>query len=224
MALADYPLQVDDLVRDQGGILSPETRERTIASAVLRYSADFPRAVVEDVTWPALGVFGPVPPGWSDGAVLRGAEYPIGQQPPSVAHLGAYRTPGNGWGLEAVQALPAGAQVRVSYAADHTLDTIPARHGLAVAQYAASLLCHQLATYYSGQRETATGSDFSQTETRAREYAARAKELRTAYYVGTNQPDPYARPAASTGSGEAPAGAFVTWPGRNRNRLVRGVL
>lgn len=154
MALADYQQLVNDMVRDQAAIVTPDVQGRAIEQARVRYSAD--------------------------------CEHDLGGDPAE--------------------------------------DTIPVQHRLPVASLAASMLCQQLATYFSGQRETTLGADASQTETRAREFAARAKEYRTAYYVGTGQIDPYAKPAASTGSGATAAAAVATWPGRPRNRLTGGVL
>lgn len=231
MALADYQQLVDDMVPDQATTITPEVRDRAIGNALLRYSVDLERVVVEDVTWTALGYDGPMPVDWTDGAYVRQAEHPVGQQPPALIELAVYQGPG-GQRLAAVEQLDAGSVVRVTYGAPHLLqetptaaDTIPLKHRLAVAQLAASLLCSQLATRYSGQRETAMGADVTQAETRAREYSSRAKEYRTAYYVGTDQADPFAKQAAAGGSAGTPAAAAVgSWPGRRRGMLTRGTL
>ena len=107
------------------------------------------------------------------------------------------------------------------HALSATEDTIPARHRLPVAQYAAHLLCHQLATHYSAQRENSFGSDASMTETRAREFAARAKEMRSAYYAGIGVSDPFTS-ATGGSSGSTAAAGVVSWPSRNpRHRLVQ---
>lgn len=99
---------------------------------------------------------------------------------------------------------------------------IPAHHWLPVAQYAAYLLCQQLATRYSGERETAVGADAARTESRARSYASRAREYRAAYFAGTGQPDPFKQ--ADLGAGLAPSSAVASWPGRRRAVLMRGAL
>ena len=222
MALADFQQMVDDLVRDQSGTITAPVRDRAIVQALVRYSADCLRTVVVDVTWLETGVFGPVPEGWDEGAFVKSAQH-AGQP----VYIDRYRTP-EGWGLECLQVLTAGAVVRLTYTTGHllteTADTVPLAHRLPVASHAAWQLCSQLATYYSGQRETLINADHSNTESRARDYAARAKEYRSAYFVGTEQPDPYAKPAASNGSGVTAASAVVSWPGRPRNRLTRGVL
>lgn len=222
MALADFQALVGDMVRDQSGTVTAEARDRAIEQARVRYSVDCLRTVVLDITWPLAGVFGPVPADWSDFSAVKQALY-AGQP----VFIDSYRTP-DGWGLECAQALPEGAVVQLTYTTGHLLDdmadTIPPLHRLPVASHAAWQLCSQLAAYYSGQRETTINADSSSTETRSREYAARAKEYRSAYFVGTGQPDPYAKLGAGTGSSAAAAAAVGAWPGRPRNRWTRGQL
>lgn len=230
MALADYQQLVDDMVPDQGANITPDVRDRAIENARLRYSSDLERVLVVDVEWLALGYDAPMPTDWVEGSSLRQAEYPVGEQPPALVDLAVYQGP-DGLRLAAVEQLDAGSVVRVTFAAPHLLqstptavDTIPLKHRLAVAQLAASLLCAQLATRYSGQRDTAIGADVSQAETRAREYSTRAKEYRTGYYIGTGQVDPFAKGTSSSStSGVTPAAAVGTWPGRKRGWLTRGM-
>jgi hypothetical protein len=58
------------------------------------------------------------------------------------------------------------------------------------------------------------------TETRARQFADRARELRTAYFAGIGVPDPFR--SAGGGASSAVAAGVVSWPTRNpRHRLVR---
>lgn len=223
MALADYQALLGDLARDQAAVLTADARARALEAARLQYSADQPRRMVDDVTWPG-GSLAPAPEGWTDGAWIKSAEYPIGLDPIAAIDVSAYLSP-TGWQIMAADHVAAGGVVRVTFMAEHELsateDTIPARHRLAVAQYAAHLLCHQLATHYSAQRETSMGSDASMTETRAREFAARAKELRSAYYAGIGVPDPFTS-AAGGSSGSTAAAGVVSWPSRNpRHRLVQ---
>lgn len=224
MALADYQQLLKDMVPDQDKAVTLEVRSRAIEQARVRYSADLPRELQADVTWPALGVFGPVPAEWDDASRVLHALYPIETRTP--VYVDAYRLPDGGWGLECINALPEGAVVRVTYAVPHTLDatadTVPPQHRLAVAQYAAHLVCQQLAARYSGERDTAVGGEVARTESRARNFAARAKEYRSAYYQGTDQADPFA-PAGTAASGPAAAAAVVSWPARRRALPVRGV-
>lgn len=227
MSLAYIQALIDDLARDQGDVLSADTRTRALEAARLQYSVDRPRVLVEDIAW-ASGNLAPVPSSWTESVWIKSAEYPIGRDPASLIDVAPYRSP-EGWHLLAATPVQAGDLVRVTFMADHQLtelvDTIPVVHRLAVAQYAAHLLCHQLATYYSAQRETMLGSDASVTETRAREFAARSKELRTAYYIGVGLADPFKASGGSSAPGSAAAGV-VSWPSNNpRHRLVhRGEL
>ncbi|MFT4243555.1 MAG: hypothetical protein QM569_14880 [Acidovorax sp.] len=223
MPLADFTALLNDLARDQGAVLAADARTRALEAARLQYSADCPRLAVEDVTWPG-GSSAPAPAGWTEGAWVESAEYPIGRDPRAVIEVAPYLTP-DGWQIMAACHVPAGAVVRLTMMAEHVLaadaDTIPARHRLPVAQYAAHLLCHQLATYYSAQREASMGADASMTETRARQFADRARELRTAYFAGVGVLDPFKSSGASSAPGAAAAGV-VSWPSLNpRHRLVR---
>lgn len=217
--LADYQQLEDDLVRDQAGVIDADARDRAIAGAVVQYGADVPRRLTLSVMWPADGTMGVVPDGWVDGTRVVDAECPHGT-PVTVV---AVRVP-DGWALQSTQPLPAGATVWLTCSAPHvvsdTEDTVGAVHRTPVAMLAASVLCLQLATHYSAQRETAIGADASATETRAREYAARAMEYRSAYYVGTGQNDPF-KSSASSGSGVAPAAAIGAWPARRRAILIK---
>lgn len=227
MALADYQQLVDSLVRDASGTLTPIDRDRAIELARLRYSADAERTLTQDVTWTAAGHFGPMPAGWVAGAYLLGAEYPIGEQPPASIEMSVYLQPGPAENLMTPDALAAGTVVRVTFAAPHQLtgsptaaDTIPARHMEAVASYAAHVLCKQLATHYSGERETSINADASNTESRARNYAARAKDYRAAYYAGIGKADPQGaggNGGAGGGSSSEPAASVSSWAGRQRN-------
>ncbi len=238
MSFADYQQLVDDLVRDNSTTINNAARDRAIEQARVRYSADALRTMLTDLVWPQAGYSAPAPEGWNEEAWVKQAEYPIGQQPLGLIELSVMAEPGEGgsitWLLASPVHLPADATVRVTWTTGHQLsagteetpvaDTIPLKHRLAVASYAAHLLCLQLAAHFSGQRETAIGADSSATETRAREYAARAKEYRTTYYTGIGLADPF----KTTGSGGAASGAQAAfaigaWPARPRHRLTRGV-
>lgn len=229
MSLADHQLLVAAMVRDPSSVISDADRDRAIELALQRYGADVPRRLVTDVTWPSTSVFGPVPEGWSQRSSLDQVEYPVGRVPPATVFAAAIQTL-DGWALELVHAVAAGSVVRVHHQAPHELqagdapaDTVEPAHREAFASYAAALLCRQLAAHYSGQRETTVGADSVQTESRARNYAARAKEYRAAYFAGVGRPDPEQQGGAQ-GSGQAGASAVISLPGRPRNRLTRGVL
>jgi hypothetical protein len=229
MALADYQALVDKLVRDSSGQVVAADRDQAIELARLRYSVDAERKMTEDVVWVVDGHIGPLPASWVDGSYLVTGEYPIGQQPLSLVDVTVYATPG-GLQLMAADAILAGESMRVQYAAPHLLnagatpaDTIPLAHREAVASYAAAVLCKQLASYYSGQRETAMNADSSNTDTRARNYAARAKEYRAAYFAGIGRADPQSDSAAGGVTG-APAASVSSWEGRRKTNLTRIAL
>jgi hypothetical protein len=230
MSLADYQTLVDKMVRDSSGTVVAADRDQAIELARLRYSADAERKLTEDIAWPADGYFGPLPASWVDGSYMVTAEYPIGQQPPAFIDLAVYLTPTE-QKMASPDALPAGATVRIQFAAPHLLvggatpaDTIPQVHREAVASYAAQILCKQLASYYSGQRETAVNADASNTDSRARNYAARAKDYRNAYYTGIGKADPQADNGNAGGVAGAPAASVSGWEGRRRTNLTRIAL
>ncbi len=226
MAFADYQTLVDKMVRAQGtDVIATTDRDSAIELARKRYSADCERDLVEDVTWLEDGYFGPLPASWAAGAYLKQVEFPIGDQPTRLIEVAIGATPDEQT-LVAEDALQAGDIVRVTFAAPHQLnggdtpaDTVPAHHQEAVASYAASLLCGQLAAHFSGERETPTGSDFSNTESRSRNYAARAKEYRAAYYAGIGKADPRLAKADGGAASEATA-SVSSWSGRPRSNLV----
>lgn len=221
MALADYQILVDSLVRDASGTLTSADRDRAIELARLRFSADAARELTRDVIWISAGYHGPLPEGWADGAWIKTAEYPVGQQPAAMIDLAVYAEP-DAQQLVTPDALPAGAVVRVVFSAPHLLstglDTIPAEYREAVGSYAAHVLCKQLAAHYSGERETSIGADASNTESRSRNYSYRAKEYRAAYFAGVGKVDPQLAAASGGSSAGAgtPAASVSSWAGRQR--------
>lgn len=227
MSLADYQTLVDKMVRAPGGTetISTVDRDSAIDLARLRYSMDAERKLTEDVAWAADGYFGPLPAGWVDGSYLVSAEFPIGQQPPALIDMEIYVTPTE-QKLVTPDGLAAGAAVRIQFTAPHLLtdvapaaDTIPIRHREAVASYAAHVLCKQLASFFSGERETAINADHSNTESRSRNFALRAKDYRAAYYAGIGKADPQSDKSGGAASGE-PAASVSAWSGRPRNTLT----
>jgi hypothetical protein len=224
MALADYQALVDAMAHRDASIVPDADRDRAIELARLRYSEDAGRKLTEDVVWTAAGFFGPLPASWVTGASLVTTEYPIGMEPAEFIDLAVYLTPTEEQ-LASPEALPVGATVRVQFVAPHLLDatpadTIPLKHREAVASYAAQILCKQLATYYSGQRDAAVGADSSNGDSRARNYAARARDYRAAYYAGIGKADPQSDKGAGATEGAA-AASVSSWVGRGRLGLTR---
>lgn len=225
MALADFETLIASMVPADGAYGDPE-RDAALEIAVLRYSQDVPRTVVNDVTWAAPGYEGPLPADWIDGCELISAEYPIGSHPPDILDVTIYVAPGLVQTLMSADSLPAGAEARITFSAPHQLvgggtplDTIPLGHREAVASYAAFQLCRQIATKYGHERDTVISADRSDTESRARNFAARARDYRAGYFAGIGKADPQGNGGGASGA-EA-AGAVVSWPGRSRGSLTR---
>ncbi len=225
MALADFETLIASMVPADGAYGDPE-RDTALQIAVLRYSQDVPRTVVNDVLWAATGYEGPLPADWIDGCELIAGEYPIGLRPPEALDVSIYVAPGPVQSLLAAESLPAGAEARITFSAPHQLvgggaplDTIPLGHREAVASYAAFQLCRQIATKFGHERDTVISADRSDTESRARNFAARARDYRAGYFAGIGKADPQAG-NGGTSSAEA-AGAVVSWPSRSRGSLTR---
>lgn len=188
MSLADYQTLVDGMVRDDAGKLTPTDRDRAIAGAVTRYGKDRPRIKVEDIAAPG-GYYLPLPAGWEAGfSALSSLEYPLGEVPPAYLETGCwgmYNAPG-GPQVMVRETLPAGHQVRASYTIAHVLDagadTIPATDREPVASYAAAALIDQLATLYSGDSDSTIQADSVNHQSKASEFAARARALRKRYF------------------------------------------
>lgn len=229
MALSDYQTLVDSMVRDNAQVIKPGERDKAITMALVSYSQDVPRRVVEDITWAAAGVTAALPALWGPASTIVSAEYPLGQRPATLIDLQLYHEPMVSK-LITTDRLPAGAIVRVTYTAAHalaetaaaaTIDTIPLMHREGVASYAAYLLCRQLAAHYSAERDSSISADSSNTESRARNYAIRANEYRTAYYVGIGRADPFAKSGGGgvgggAGSGGDAAAGVTNWQSRVR--------
>lgn len=189
MALADFQDLVDDLVRDDSGKIAVADRDQAIGLAVERYGKDRPKTAVEDVAAAATGQVLPLPAGWQpDFSKLVSLEYPIGEVPPRVLASGTYRlyeTPATTQVLLAV-VLQAGEQVRATYTVRHTLDavtdTLPAQDREAVSSWAAALLLDQLASLFSGDSDSTIQADSVDHNSKAREFAARARAARKRYF------------------------------------------
>ena len=227
MPLADYQALVPRLVRDQSQQITPQDVDRAIAAAVRQYSGDRPRELVRDVTWSG-GHFGTPPAEFTLDSKVLEAESPVGQVPPQRVTVVVALGVDDSIGLVSDATIAAGATVRLTFTAPHQVtsgatdvDTVPTAHREAVAMFAAAQLLRELATYYSGERESSIGADGSNTESRARNYAARARDCRAAYYAALRLVDPMATgkgSASSAGSAAAgqPASAVVSWPARTR--------
>lgn len=190
MAIAEIRDLIDDLVRDSAGRITPDARERALGLALVRYSADRPRQIVEDVIADGSAII-PLPSEWAEGqSKALTVEYPVDLQPQRVL-------PGTAW-QQRQQPLGAqirltdttavaGAAVRITYTTPHQLDddvdTIPPAHSEAVASYAAGLLAEQIATLHAEDSDSTIQADRVDKSHPAREWAKRAKEYRNRYFA-----------------------------------------
>jgi len=185
--LTDFQGLVDDLVRDGAGDIATADRDEAIARAVIRYSTDRPKIKIEDVV-AAGGNYLDLPAAFdADFSQLVEIETPPDEAPPAILEPSAwsiYSTPA-GDKILFVNSLAAAASVRLRYTIPHTLDgatdTVPDKDREAVCAWAAGLLLTQLAAKYSGDSQPTITSDSVDHQSKGRDYAARARELRQRY-------------------------------------------
>ena len=204
---------VDEMLRDQQGVIESGARERAIDMALARYDVDMPRRKSAHLTWQAEGVSQQLTDDWNRYCDLLHTEHG-GRVVAAVVQRSA--PPGREFVLVLPEPVRAGVQVFIIWACPHEAGSVHPTHQAAVAAYAAHLLAQQLAGYYSSEREVAMGGDASRTESRARNWAARARELRALYFAGVGVTDP------AQGGAPKPAAVVVSWPARNpRHQLAR---
>lgn len=187
MALSDVQSLVEDLLRDDAERITPTQRDAAIDSAVARYSKDRPRHKVEDVAATGSNAL-PLPTSWQAGySHLLELEYPIGKVPPNrlaAQSYSLYATP-VGQTIMLANAVPVSAQVRVTYSIAHVIssseDTIALGDREPVCCLAAASLCDQLASLYSGDSDSTIQADSVNHQSKAGEFASRAKALRKRY-------------------------------------------
>jgi hypothetical protein len=186
--LADYQQLVIDLVRDDAAKLAVAERDRAIAMAVARYGKDRARLKVEDLT-PTDANTLPLPAAWeADISELRSLEFPVGRVPPELMDTDRhylYQGPTTTVIKVRDAVTVAAGSVRAAFTVSHTLsvgaDTIPTEDREPVACWAASVCCEQLAALYSGNTDSTIQAANVQNQSKAQEYAARARSLRKRY-------------------------------------------
>ena len=187
MALSDIQTLVADLVRDDAGKLGDPERDRAITRAVVRYSQDRPRAVIEDITADGSN-FLPLPQAWEDGySTISALEYPVGEFPVSLVSPEFYGVvPGPmGDEIRLAGVILDGNTVRatlvIPHLVDATHDTVPDTDHEAVASYAAALLMDQMAALHAGDSDSTIQADSVEHRSQAQEYASRARLYRARY-------------------------------------------
>lgn len=188
MPLADFQTLVDQMVRDSSGKFATADRDNAIAQAVMRYSKDRPRTIVEDLVAPGGNLLD-LPSGWqADVSELRTIEYPIGNIPPTFIpqdEVTFYQTPA-AIKLMLRSAITAGQSVRATYTIGHVLagaqDTVPAKDREAVCAWAAALALDELAAYFSQISDTTLQVDVADRRSIGAELASRANRFRSRYF------------------------------------------
>lgn len=187
MALSDLQSIVDDLLRDDANRITDTQRDTAITTAVARYSKDRPRKKVEDLIAPGGNLL-PLPAAWEiDYSRVGALEYPIGSVPPNLISsqdFSMYATP-SGETIMVRDSLPVSAIVRTTYSIAHEVtvsaDTVPMGDREPVCCLAAASLCDQLAGLYSGDSDSTIQADSVNHQSKAAEFASRAKALRKRY-------------------------------------------
>lgn len=200
--LSDYQTLVTELTRDDAAKIAVAERDRAIDLAVKRYSKDRPQEKTQDVT-PADANHLPLPAAWeTDFSELRSLEHPIGNVPPSVIgqeRYGFYRSPTD-LKIQLLDAVAVAANnVRATYTIRHVVsaiaDTIPIEDREPAACWAAAILCDELAALYSGNTDSTIQADTVSSTSKAQEYAARGRALRTRYFKELGIDEKRAEPA-----------------------------
>ncbi|PAT39166.1 hypothetical protein CK623_11430 [Vandammella animalimorsus] len=218
MTMDELRASVEHMVRDQHQVLAAPERDRAIDMALARYGVDMPRRASATLRWQADGHAQRLPQQWQLSFELLHVELLGAGGRNEALHRYLVRELADGFELLLHERkLLAGSQVFIAYICPHEAGSIHPSHREAVAAYAAHLLCRQLAAHFSGEREAAIGADASQTESRARNYAARAAEWRASYFAALGVADP-----AIEGAPARPAAAVASWPQRHPRHQVGG--
>lgn len=184
--LSRYRKLVQNLTRDDADRLKSDDYDTAIKLAVTRYSKDKPATKVEDVSAPG-GQRLNLPPSWVGAfSDIQAIEYPIGNVPPSeLDDWRIYQAP-DGEEVLIPYSIEATESVRFTFTIFHTLDdvinTIPEADKEAVASYATSICCNQLAAFYSGDGDSTIQADSVDHQSKAREFSSRANKMDKRYH------------------------------------------
>lgn len=187
--LADFYQLTGQLAQNGQNRLGQTDLDTALTAAVIRYSQDRPRMVVEDIAAADTASFLDLPVSWeADFSEVTAVEYPVGNAPPCLLKSEAwdvYDAP-TGAQLMIFGGVQAGDGLRLTYTRSHVLsdveDTIPPMHREPVCGWAAALLCEQLASFYAGNSDSTIKADQVDFTHPAREYGRRAEELRKRYF------------------------------------------
>lgn len=208
--LLDYFLVINALVQDQAQKLATTDRMEAVQLAVAEHSRVKP--IVKHRSLPGTGTYTlGTPTGWdTEFSQVAQIEYPVGERPPSYLRpdqwlMVSSPTATTRYQIQFQEVSPATAErVNVSWTMPHTVSeataTIPEGHYRAVATLGASYACLMLAGYYSQQGEPMIAIDSQNASTKARDYMALARTLKSHYnaFFGIHEDDTAGVQAAST--------------------------
>lgn len=184
--LNDYQALVASLIRDDGGAISSVQLDNTIALAVSRYSTNFPRVLVADLSSNGTALLA-LPNDWlNEVSTVQSVEYPIVFPPLELeaTHYQIYQTP-TAYNL-GFDFIPTGS-VRLRYSVLHSVtdsvDTIPLTCREAVCYLAAASCCEQLAAYYASASDATIQADHVQRNSQSKDYLNLAKAYRSRYFT-----------------------------------------
>ncbi|MDX1491280.1 MAG: hypothetical protein R3332_08335 [Pseudohongiellaceae bacterium] len=186
MDSAAFESLMTSLVRDDDAQLSPGNISSAIELVINRYSKDRPLQLVEDCeVHEDLSV--DLPSGWVNGfSSIVSIEAPIGRNPPSYVnedYYYVYNLPASSVELRLLtRVVDAGSFLRICYVARHTAtDTFFEDDLEALAYLGASVLCDQLAAYYSHDSAPSIQADSVDHADKARKFSSRARDYRARY-------------------------------------------
>lgn len=188
MSKQDYLDLMAQRVQDTDSQLSTDDFDRALRAAVVKYSKDSPIAEVTDVVSEG-GHQLPLPADFDpDFSEVLKVEYPVGKFPPCYLtneQWGVLQSP-SGYSIGVANSITTGDTVRVLWTRLHVVnddqDTIHISALDAVSDWAASLLCHDLATLYSGDSDSSMVADSVDHNGKSQAFAARSRQLATRYY------------------------------------------
>jgi len=171
--------------RDDEDRITPEDVNRAIDDSVAKLSTDSPNLMVQDIEFtngvaniPAYWVF--------DFSELIGIEHPIGSVPPTYLPQGSYGLYRSTTEYQIMVYNKVSGTLRVNYTVIHQLtdghNSIPVQYIEPMAAFAASILCSQLAAFYSGSSDSTIAADTVDHGSRGDEFEKRAMNLRNRYF------------------------------------------
>lgn len=206
-----------DLTRDDAGKVSEAQLADAVQVAVLRYSKDRPRQVIDEITAPGGQVL-PLPSGWvADFSMLQGVEYPVSAYTASMLDKTDYAIRNTPTGQQIISKQPFNVgeliwlHITVPHTVSELISTIPEGDREAVCCLAAASLCEQLASLYAGDTDSTIMADSVEHQEKSTLFAARAKSLRQRY-MNELGVDP---------KRAVPAGTVTSFPSRDSRGLPR---